>query len=282
MPVLESFLLTQFAAFTLVLARVGGLIMTAPIFGVKAAPVQMRGLLALSVSLLVTPLFSAHTAADVTNLLAFSKYVLNEALVGILLGLGVMFLLSGIQLSGQIISQLGGTAVAEGYDPMSEENTPVYSQLFYFLALAMFVLVDGHRLLLAALLDTYQWLPLGEAMFGESFVVALTTLLGQSFILGIRAAAPAMIALMLATVILGLIGRTIPQMNILNVGFSVNALLTIAAVFVSLSAIAWTFPEQTIAAIDLTTDAIQEAAAVADQITATSRSDPPNVLAAVR
>ena len=110
---------------------------------------------------------------------------------------------------------------------MLEENVPVYSQMFYFLTLAMFVLLDGHRLLTEALLDTYVWLPPGKAALGESFVTALTTLLGQSFLLGIRAAAPAMTALLLATLVLGLIGRTVPQINILVVGFSVNALLTV-------------------------------------------------------
>ena len=264
MSLLESVLLNQFATFVLVLARIGGLMMTAPIFGAKTAPVQVRGLLAIAVSLIVTPLFSSGTPADVANMPVFGRFVLNEALVGLLLGLGVMILLSGIQLSGQIISQLGGTAIAEAFDPNSEENVPVYAQMFYFLALAMFVLVDGHRLLLAAVLDTYQWLPLGKAMFGESFVTALVTLLGQSFMLGIRAAAPAMIALLLATLILGLIGRTIPQMNILNIGFSVNALLTVGCVFVSLGAIAWTFPEQAIAAIDLLCEAVRDAAAIAD------------------
>jgi flagellar biosynthetic protein FliR len=195
-------------------------------------------------------------------MLAFGKFILNESLLGLLLGLGLTILLSGVELTGQIISQLGGTALSEGADPFTEENSPVYSQLFYFLTLAMFVLLDGHRLLTEALLDTYTWLPPGKALLGESFVTALTTLLTQSFILGIRAAAPAMTALLLATLVLGLIGRTIPQINILVVGFSVNALITAAILVVSLSAIAWAFPQQAAASIDTLVNAIKKAAGV--------------------
>jgi len=263
---LETFLLNQFGTFVLVLARIGALVMTAPIFGTKAAPIQARAMLALAMSLIITPLHSSHPPADIANLLAFSRFVLSETLLGLLLGLGVMILLSGVQLTGQIISQLGGTALAEGFDPMTDENAPVYSQMFYFLTLVMFVLLDGHRLLAEALLDTYAWLPPGKAVLGPSFVTALTTLLGQSFVLGIRAAAPAMLALLLATLVLGLIGRTLPQINILVIGFSLNALLTAGCLVVTIGAIAWAFPQQAVDAIRLLCDAIREAAATAASV----------------
>src|SRR5688572_3257387 len=96
---LESFLLSQFSTFVLILARVGALIATAPIFGARSAPLQARALLAIMMSLLITPLYSSQAPADVTHLLAFGKYVLSEALLGFLLGLGVLILLSGAQLA---------------------------------------------------------------------------------------------------------------------------------------------------------------------------------------
>lgn len=262
MHLFESFLLSQFATFVLVLARVGGLIMTAPIFGTRAAPAHARAGLAIAMTFLVTPLFSNTAPADVGHLLAFGKFVLNETLLGLLLGLGVMILLSGVQLTGQIISQLGGTALADAFDPNLEENVPVYSQMFYFLTLAMFVLLDGHRLLTEALLETYVWLPPGKAVLGESYLTALTSLFGHSFLLGIRAGAPAMTALLLSTLVLGLVGRTVPQINILAVGFNLNALITVGGLFISLGAIAWAFPQEAVGAIDLLRNAIREAATI--------------------
>jgi flagellar biosynthesis protein FliR len=258
---LETFLLNQFGTFVLVLARVGTLMATAPIFGARTVPVQIRALLAISMSLLVTPLYSSHAAANIQNMLAFGKFIANEALLGLLLGLGVLIVLSGVQLAGHIVSQLGGTALAEGVDPMTEENSSVYSQLFYFLTLAMFVLLDGHRLLTEAMLDTYMWAPPGKGVLGHSFVEALTMLLGQSFLLAIRAAAPAMAALLLATLVLGLIGRTLPQINILVVGFSVNALLTAGCLVTSIGAIGWLFPQPAIDAIEMLTGVIRDAVA---------------------
>ncbi len=261
MPFLETLLFNQIASFTLVLARVGALIMTAPIYSSPAIPMRIRAMLAVSITLLVSPLVSGSPPEDMTHLLTFGRYIISEALIGFLLGFGITLLLSGIQVTGQIISQLGGTAIADVFDPTLETNVSIYSQFFYFLTLAMFVLLDGHLMMMDALLDTYTWLPLGKASLGTSYVEAIVTLLSQSFLLGIRAAAPAMTALLLATLVLGLIGRTMPQINILAVGFGVNSLLTLGCLFTTIGAIAWAFPQQAGATLDLIRDALHDSMA---------------------
>lgn len=261
MSLLETLLLNQFATFTLVLGRVGGLVMTAPIFGTQAAPIHFRAFLAVSITLLISPLLALNPPGDMTNLLVYAKYMANEVLVGVLLGFGVTLLLSGIQMTGQIVSQLSGTALADVFDPTIESNVSIFSQLFYFLTLAVFVLLGGHRMVMDALLDTYNWLPPGGATLGESYVDALISLLGQSFLLGIRAAAPAMTALLLATLVLGLVGRTMPQINILAVGFSINSLLTLGCLFLSVGAISYAFPQQAAAAIDMLRGALHDSLA---------------------
>lgn len=256
MAVLEKLLLVYLGTFTLVLGRVGALVMTAPIFGNRSIPLQGRALFALMISLLVTPLVAQHSTIDMSNLAVFSKHLLSEALIGLLFGVGITILLNGIQIAGQLVSQLGGTALAEVFDPSLEENVSVYSQFFFFLTLAMFVLLDGHRLTMGALLDSFTELPPGAANLGSDYLDALVTVLGQSFVLGIRAAAPAMTALLLATLVLGLIGRTMPQINILAVGFGVNSLLSLGCMFTSVGVVAWAFPQQTGAAIDILCNAL--------------------------
>ncbi|MEM8947022.1 MAG: flagellar biosynthetic protein FliR [Planctomycetota bacterium] len=256
MSLLETLLFNHFAVFTLVLARVGALIMTAPIFSSAAIPVRGRALLTVAISLLITPMVAHQPPAGMANVLILGKYLASEALIGLLLGFGITLLLSGIQITGQVISQLGGTALADTFDPTLNTSVSVYSQLFYFLTLAMFVLLDGHRLIMDALLDTYSWMPPGKGALGTTYVEVLTTLLSQSFLLGIRAAAPAMTALLLATLVLGLIGRTMPQINILAVGFSVNSLLTLGCLFTTIGGIVWAFPLEAAAAVDAIREAL--------------------------
>ncbi len=262
MSLLETLLFNQFAVFTLVLARVGALIMSAPIYGSAAIPMRARALLTVAISLLLTPLLTTSPPADMTSLLVYARYLASEALIGLLLGFGITVLLSGIQVTGQVISQLGGTALADTFDPTLNTNLSVYSQLFYFLTIAMFVLLDGHRIVMDALLDTYTWMPPGKGSLGASYVEVLTAMLSQSFLLGIRAAAPTMTALLLATLVLGLIGRTMPQINILAVGFGINSLLTLGCLFTTLGAIVWAFPVETASAVEMIREALAGSAAL--------------------
>ncbi len=246
----------QFLIFTLVLGRVGGVLLTAPLFSTPSIPLHIRGILAVAVSVMLMPLYIGSLSQPSETLVDMGLLLASEILVGLLLGFGVAVLMSGIHVAGQLISQLGGMSLADVFSPGMGGNVPVVGQLFYYVTMAVFVLVDGHRMILQALLDTFVAMPPGEALLGGSFVDALTITLTQAFILGIRAAAPVMGALLVSTLVLGLITRTLPQINIIAVGFSLNALLTLAGVFVSLGAIAWTFQEQTAATLRLLTQSL--------------------------
>lgn len=254
---LETFLISKFAVFTLILGRIGALVMTAPVFGKQALPMQIRALLAVALSLLIVPIHVTQELPGDWNLFSYAHLMLNEVLVGLLLGVGVTILLSGVQLAGHIVSQLSGLALSDVFDPNMEAEASPLTQLFYFVALAMFVSFGGPRLVMEALLDTFVWAPPGKAVLGEGFFDAVLTLLTQSFRLGIRAAAPLMAALLLATLLLGLIGRTLPQINILVVGFGINSLLTLAMLMFAIGAVVMTFQEPLVGTLEMLSDVVE-------------------------
>jgi flagellar biosynthetic protein FliR len=243
MPALESFLVSRFVVFALVLARTGPLLMTAPIFGSQAVPKRVRGLLAVTMTLLITPVFLGLSVPPIGNTIELGRLLVNEALVGLLLGLGVNILFSGIQVAGQIISQMSGLSLGDVFSPGFDEDVSVFSQLLYFLTLSVFVAVGGHRIVIEALLDTFAAAPPGHALLGASYVDVLVTIITQSFSLGIRAAGPLLVALLLSNLVLGLISRTLPQINVIAVGFGLNAMLALGLLFLSIGAAAWTFQE---------------------------------------
>lgn len=246
MPGLEAFLVSRFVVFTLVLARTGALMATAPVFSTLAMPRQVRAFLAVAMSLLVAPAFLNTSLPPTANLAEFGRLMVNEVLVGLLLGLGMQLLFSGIQVAGQIVSQLSGLSLADVFSPGFDEDVSIFSQLFYFLTIAVFVAVGGHRIVTSALLDTFSSLPPGHAALGGSFVDVITSIVTQSFALGIRAAAPLTVALLLANLVLGLVSRTLPQINVIAVGFGVNSLLALGLMFLSIGAAAMVFQEPTI------------------------------------
>lgn len=235
--------LQELLLFALVLVRIGALVAIAPIFGSAAVPWRLRGGLAVALAVLVTPLEAGRSAALSPSLVDFLVLAGAEALVGLLLGLGVLVLFSALQVAGQLISQMGGLQLAEVFEPGLGTGVPVVSQWLFYVSMAVFLSIGGHRQVLEALLDTFRWLPAGHGGFSPSIAAAMTSVLAQSFVLGIRAAAPVMVALLLATLVLGLVGRTLPQLNILALGFGFNTLVTLVALSMSLGAATWVFQD---------------------------------------
>lgn len=243
MPALETFLVSRFMVFTLVLARISPLVGTAPMFDLLALPRQVKVVLAVTMSLLVTPVYLGGPLPAVDNLFVYLRLLASEVLIGLLIGLGINILFSGVQVAGQIVSQLSGMSLADVFNPGFNEDSPVFSQLFYLVAIAVFVGLGGHRQMTAALLDTFAAAPPGHAQLGNNFAEVILNILSQSFALGIRAAAPLLVALLLSNLVLGLISRTLPQINVIVVGFSVNALLAMGVLVLSVGAAAWTFQQ---------------------------------------
>ncbi len=243
MPWLQILSLNPFVVFTFVLARLGGLISTAPLFSGSYMPTQVRVVLAVGLALVITPLQYGKPIPELDNLPAYAVIMAGEFLLGLVLGLGVMILMSGLQLAGQIIAQMSGMSLADVLSPGSDTEVPLFSNMLYMVAMAVFVVIGGHRLLLEGLLHTFAVVPIGHAGATGSLGEIVITLMSASFSLGLRAAAPAIVALLLATLVLGLIGRTLPQLNILVLGFGVNSLVTMAALMISIGAMAWLFQE---------------------------------------
>jgi flagellar biosynthetic protein FliR len=239
------FLLDKFVLFSLILCRVSGLVMSAPVFGNRDIPMQFRAILSLALALLLLPAQWHLNVAVPRTLVQYLLLAFSEVLVGLCLGLAVDILLSGAKIAGQIIGMTSGESMAELYDPQADESFAVLSQFFFTLTLLVFVCIGGHRLVLGALMETFHAIPPGKAgSVSPSLIDTLQVLLAQSFTLGIRAAAPTLVALVLATLVLGLISRTLPQINAMAMGFGLNSLIMYGMLMLSLGAVVMVFQDQ--------------------------------------
>jgi len=246
----------KFLLFTLVLVRVSGLVMTAPIYGSRDVPMPVRALLAFALAVLIVPTQWHVSLADPGTAVGYLILVAGELLIGLCLGLGIVILFSGIQLAGELVGRVGGLMLADLFDPTFEADVPLFSRLLFLLSLAVFVCIGGHRMVMAGLLDTFTTIPVGEAAIPVSMSDTLGRLVTQSFLLGLRASAPAVTAVLLATLVMGLIGRTLPQLNILAVGFGLNGMLTFGVMALSLGAGVMIFQAQVTPSLDLLLEAL--------------------------
>jgi flagellar biosynthesis protein FliR len=255
-PLLTHYL-DQFLTFVLVLTRVGSLLMTLPVLGTASVPMQVRALLAVGISLILTPLFWGQPIPAPENLLILGGLLVREAILGLALGLAVLILLSGMQLAGQIISQTSGMTLADVANPTFDTSVPLFSQILEMLALAIFFVVGGHRQVIDALLRSFMWMPPGSGRLPEDLVEALSAVTAHSFEIGIRAAAPVMVALLLATLVVALISRTLPQLNAVAVGLNFNSLIVLAIFSFSLGSASWVFQDELGEVIDTITTSFQ-------------------------
>ncbi len=236
---LAQFPVEKFLLLTLVLTRVSGLVTTAPVYGTPDVPVQVRAVLAFALAVLVTPSQWHVSVPEPGSLANYLVLVGSEWLIGMALGLGVAILFAAADTAGQLIGQSSGLLMAELFDPAQGDNVSLFSRLLFLVALAVFVCLGGHRIVMAGLLDSFATIPPGSAAWPTSLAELLVTLTEQSLALGIRAAAPVLASLLLANLVLGLIARTVPQLNILVLGFGINSLLALGVLTFALGAAAW-------------------------------------------
>lgn len=136
-----------------------------------------------------------------------------------------------------MVGQQAGLAMGRVFNPIQNQQTTLIGQVYSIVLMVVFLLVGGHRAMVAALLDSFKVIPMLSGGFDQSVVVLLAEMMAASFILAIRLAAPVLIALMMTSLAMGFLSRTMPQLNILSVGFQVRIMtgVAIAAIAISLS-----------------------------------------------
>lgn len=240
MPESVNPILPHLPAFVLVLMRMTGLFVFAPLFGSNLVPARVKVMLALTLSVCVYPLLPPQvpvTAAPMS--LAFAGA--GELLIGMAIGYGAALPLIAMQMAGRLMGQQLGLGFSELIDPTADEQDEPLSRLLYLVALALFLLMDGHHAVLAVLIGSYQNVPLGGYTMEGKLLHAMVGLLGSMLELAVRIAAPLLTLVFLETVTMGFLARTVPQLNILSVGFPLRIVLGLALLAVTLAAMAAAF-----------------------------------------
>jgi flagellar biosynthetic protein FliR len=167
------------------------------------------------------------------DLLSFALGAAGEIMVGLLIGLSLQLIFAGIQLAGQLAGFQMGFAVANIMDPSRGIQIPMLSQFNQLLAMLVFLSINAHHLFLRAVVDSFQRVPPFQFQFSASAYEQLIEFAGRMFVISIRVGAPVIVVLILTSVALGLMARTVPQMQILIVAMPVK--ITIGLLFIGFS-----------------------------------------------
>jgi flagellar biosynthetic protein FliR len=223
-------ILASMTLFAAPFLRLSAMMAVAPVFSAAGFNVRTRALFAVLIAALVAP---SLPAPPVDSLLSGAGVLMGirEIGVGLVLGFIVQMAFGAAVFAGQAISMTMGLGFAMAVDPQNGVQVPVISQLYVILATLLFLALDGHLLLIAAVVESYQLIPIGVAGLPVSSLSAVVALGTMVFAGGILLALPALTALLLINVAFGIVTRTAPQLNIFAVGFPVTILAGLFIMF---------------------------------------------------
>lgn len=238
----------------MVMFRLSGIFILAPLFGSTTIPRVVKVMLVFSLTFCVYPMLltpgkpsAAMLGVVIDNglsLWTLLPYVAMELMVGLVIGYCASLPLIGMQFGGDIIDKQIGIGFADIVNPESGEQAGVIANSLFMLALAIFAILGGHRVMLSILVGSFNTIPIGGFDNFSGLFVLVQGMLTVIFQMAFRIAAPLLCLIFLQTVALGFIARTVPQLNIMSVGFTVRILngVTFLVAFVSIAA--WVFIDE--------------------------------------
>lgn len=204
-------------------ARIGGVMMSAPVFGSRMAPARIRLLFALVLTLMLAPLAPRVAMQDLFSASWFLT-LMQQLLIGVAIGFVLQLAFEAVSLGGELIAYSMGLSFAQVADPVRNTETPLPGQLLGLLASLLFLAGGGHLILIEVIGRSLHDLPAGTAGLGSADFSSIAQWGGQVFAGGLRIALPAVIALLLVNLAFGVMSRAAPALNVQSVGFPLSLL----------------------------------------------------------
>ena len=228
-------IIPKFSVYLLIFVRIASFFITMPIFSYRTIPAQHRiGISALLAWIMYYTVSSPGFEIDGLFLLL----VLKEAMVGLIIGFFAYMLFSAVQTAGGFIDFQMGFSMANVIDPQTGAQSPLMGQYLYTFALLFLLAIDGHHLLLNGIFYSYQLIPLTTEFlpFGDEQILTLMIhFFTQSFVIAFQMSIPIVGSLFLVDIALGIVARTVPQMNIFVIGFPIKIIVSLILLVVTMS-----------------------------------------------
>ncbi|MBB6123770.1 flagellar biosynthetic protein FliR [Sphingobium subterraneum] len=215
--------------------RPGAALLAAPIFGARAVPIQLRLILSLAVGMGAMNSVTFTLPPDGVASIAGIALVAGEVLAGLAMGFALQIAYSATFVAGETIGNAMGLGFASMVDPQSGQSTQVVGQFLSIMSTFLLLGMDGHLLLIRYIIQSYTALPPGGAMLSNDAIYNLVLFGGALLGAGLTIALPVGFALILIQLVMGMLARSAPALNLFSVGIPV-------ALFAGLLLLALTAP----------------------------------------
>ena len=231
--ILFSLPLPQVQAAVLVFIRIGAILITAPLFGSRNVPLKLKAGLSLVLTLAIFPVVG-FKEVYLTSVPSLVSAMVGEVLIGVIIGFTARLIFAAVQLAGELVGFQMGFGIVNVIDPQTSTQFSIIAQFQNIITLLIFLALDAHYWFILAISKSFELIqPLGFC-FTDSLMEAIISLSCDMFVIAAKVAAPVIAVLFFTSVALGLIARTVPQMNIFIVGFPIKIAIGLLGVGFSL------------------------------------------------
>ena len=211
------------ALFVYPLARISGIVLVAPLYSHQSIPQRVKVLLALALTLAVTPM--AGEMPDVGPASGIGLGILaGQFLIGLTIGFVMRIVFAAIDMAGELTGLQMGLGFATFFDPTNSTNTPVVAQLYGLFAMLFFLAFNGHLIVIALLIKSFEILPVAELIPDGLNAMTIAGYGKTVFVTGMLFSLPIVASLLAANIALGILTRAAPQLNLFAVGFPATLL----------------------------------------------------------
>jgi flagellar biosynthetic protein FliR len=221
------------AAFLWPFLRISALMISEPLLGHRAVPIRVRIGFAFMLAVLVASTLPEPPPVEVasaTGLLVAAQ----QLVIGFAIGFSMRILLAAIEMAGSLAGLMMGLGFATFYDPQNSAQVAVVGQFMGLIAILMFFAINGHLMVIAALVESFNVLPISAKPFAAGGFQALALAGGQIFVIGLLLSLPVLAALLIVNVAMGVMSRAAPQLNLFAVGFPLTLTAGFAVLLMAL------------------------------------------------
>ncbi len=229
----EAQLSQWLAGFLWPLMRIGAMLMVAPIFSVRQVPVRLRLLLAVLITLVVQPVLPPAPVVSVFGADAL-LIALQQIVIGVALGFVLQMAFNALIFAGQAMAYSMGLGFASMMDPTNGVQVPVVAQFWLILAMLAFLMLNGHLVLISAIVETFSVLPVATDGLTRAGIWELVSWASRMFAAGVLMATPVIISLLLVNIGMGVVSRAAPQLNIFAIGFPITLLMGFVLIWMTI------------------------------------------------
>jgi flagellar biosynthetic protein FliR len=235
-------------AFLLVLCRIAGMLASAPLLNMRNVPAQVKVGLAVATALILFPLHSANLVVP-RDLIQFSLMVVQESIIGLLLGFTANLIFMGLQIAGEYISMQMGLSSASLLDPVTQTQSAMIGQFFFYLGGLLFLNLNVHHALILGIDRSFQWIPVGHfigegKLTGGLMAERMIQLSSDMFIVALMVGVPLMGILLVAEMAVAFVAKVMPQMNAFMVAIPLKVALGLLLIIVCMPYLSMTLGDQ--------------------------------------